>query len=166
MSNLYQLWWRYICPKGSSHDFNDKGICKNCGISDSNVSDIYKKYEKEIQSKLFIESETQIKDDSDKIRTELIEKIKKSSPTKPKIDNIDIMLSDVNIKKTWKVLEDLAEAGDITELAMNKENAMKIIGYLTAETEISLKWIELELNSIYHTTTTKILDQFDAAQME
>lgn len=166
MNDLYQLWWRYICPKASSHDFNDKGVCKNCGISEANINDIYKKYETEIKAKLFIETNTQLHDDSDKIRTELIEKIKKSTPTKPKIDNIDIMLSDANIKKTWKVLEDLVEAGDITELAITKENALKIIGYLTAETDISLKWIELELNSIYHTTTTKILDQFDAAQME
>ena len=166
MNDLYQLWWRYICPKAPSHDFNDKGVCKNCGISEANVSDIYKKYEKEIKAKLFIETNTQLHDDSDKIRTELIEKIKKSSPVKPKIDNIDIMLSDTNIKKTWKVLEDLVEAGELTELAITKENAMKIIGYLTAETEITLKWIELELNSIYYTTTTKILDQFDAAQME
>lgn len=166
MNDLYQLWWRYICPKASSHDFNDKGVCKNCGISEANINDIYKKYETEIKAKLFNETNTQLHDDSDKIRTELIEKIKNSTPTKPKIDNIDIMLSDANIKKTWKVLEDLVEAGDITELAITKENALRIIGYLTAETDISLKWIELELNSIYHTTTTKILDQFDAAQME
>lgn len=166
MNDLYQLWWRYICPKAPSHDFNDKGVCKNCGISEANINDIYKKYETEIKAKLFIETNTQLHDDSDKIRAELIEKIKKSTPTKPKIDNIDIMLSDANIKKTWKVLEDLVEAGDITELAITKENALKIIGYLTAETDISLNWIELELNSIYHTTTTKILDQFDAAQME
>ena len=166
MNDLYQLWWRYICPKASSHDFNDKGVCKNCGISEANINDIYKKYETEIKAKLFIETNTQLHDDSDKIRAELIEKIKKSIPSKPKIDNIDIMLSDANIKKTWKVLEDLVEAGDITELAITKENALRIIGYLTAETDISLKWIELELNSIYHTTTTKILDQFDAAQME
>lgn len=166
MNDLYQLWWRYICPKASSHDFNDKGVCKNCGISEANINDIYKKYEKEIKAKLFIETNTQLHDDSDKIRAELIEKIKKSTPTKPKINNIDIMLSDANIKKTWKVLEDLVEAGDITELAITKENTLKIIGYLTAETDISLKWIELELNSIYRTTTTKILDQFDAAQME
>lgn len=166
MNDLYQLWWRYICPKASSHDFNDKGVCKNCGISEANINDIYKKYETEIKAKLFIETNTQLHDDSDKIRAELIEKIKKSIPSKPKIDNIDIMLSDANIKKTWKVLEDLVEAGGITELAITKENALRIIGYLTAETDISLKWIELELNSIYHTTTTKILDQFDAAQME
>lgn len=166
MNDLYQLWWRYICPKAASHDFNDKGVCKNCGISEANINDIHKKYETEIKAKLFIETNTQLHDDSDKIRAELIEKIKKSTPTKPKIDNIDIMLSDANIKKTWKVLEDLVEAGDITELAITKENALKIIGYLTAETDISLKWIELELNSIYNTTTTKILDQFDAAQME
>ena len=128
IKSFYEIWWRELCPVNIEHSFDKSGTCKYCKINEKNVAQICEKYAKELDALLNIETKCNLKL-NDEHRKLIISKINASKTNIPKTLD-ERVLTDNNLDKFRKCLEDLIGIGQISEIPVSKENCLKMINYL------------------------------------